>query len=90
MTPLAEIAVNTPVVLGLGTLCTIILMLAGAVWRAANFLRDNKEELSALRRDLKEGWTLRDQERWALQLERENRSRNINLFVPNVEKARES
>ena len=64
----------------------LIATLTGVTWRAANYARDNRDEMRGLREELRTTWSFRDQERWALQLERENRK--LGLFVPDVERAK--
>lgn len=79
---LATLAISpeTPLLLPLGLICTLLSCLVVATWRLANFIRDLTEAVG-------KAWTIRDQERWALTLERENRARNIPLYVPDVERA---
>lgn len=59
-----------------------VACLTFAVWRAANFARDIRDELKMMREDIKEAWTRREQERFAANLERKNRA--LNLRVPGV------
>jgi hypothetical protein len=77
---------NSKVALTLGTAVIFAGSLIGFTWRVANTLSDIRQELSAMRRDVSDArrdqWTIRDQERWAFELERTNR--NLPLFVPKV------
>lgn len=73
---------ETPLLLPLGLICTLLSILIVATWRLANFVRDLRDAVS-------KAWTFRDQERWALSLERENRARKIPLYVPDVVRASE-
>lgn len=79
---IATVVLNaeTPLLLPLGLICTLLSVLIVATWRLANFVRDLRDAVS-------KAWTFRDQERWALNLERENRSRKIPLYVPDVMRA---
>lgn len=89
MLPVFAFAINaeTPLLLPLGMVCTLLIALVGVVWHAANRIRDLTEQLKDMQRDIRASWTFRDMEKWALNLERENRSRKIQLFVPEVERA---
>lgn len=71
---------ETPLVLPISLLCVLVGVLIGATWRLANYIRDLSDRVSS-------SWTFRDQERWALNLERENRERGNALFVPDVVRA---
>ena len=82
-----QLTADTLFSLPVDILCTLMVALIGVTWRAANFARDNRDELRGLRDELRTTWSFRDQERWALQLERDNRK--LGLFVPNVERAPE-
>jgi len=79
----AETFLNLPV----GILCVLFSGLIGVTWRAANMMRDNRDEIRGLRDDLRTTWSFRDQERWALELERKNR--DLGFFVPDVKRAPE-
>lgn len=89
MHPLLAVALNadTPLLIPLGLVCVLIGALIGTTWRAANRIRDLTEQLKDMQRDIRASWTFRDQEKWALQLERENRSRGFKVFVPDVKRA---
>ncbi len=76
----AELSAETRLILPIGLLCTLLCGLIGVTWRLANFVRDLSDEVRST-------WSFRDQEQWALQLERENRHRNIALYVPDVKRA---
>lgn len=75
-----SITPETPLLLPIGLLCTLVGLLILATWRLANFIRD-------LRDEVRNTWSFRDQERWALTMERENRSRGYKVFVPDVVRA---
>lgn len=83
----AQITVDSTFTVAVGALFPMLGALVYAVWRAANFVRDNSEELRMLRKEIEQAWTLRDQEKWVLHLERENRSRGNSLYVPDVVRA---
>lgn len=85
---LANLTTDSTFTVTLGAIFLGTGAIVTAVWRAANFVRDLIEQIKGLRKELKEAWMLRDQEMWALQLERENRARNNALFVPDVRRAR--
>lgn len=78
--PLAALTADTQLILPVGLVCTLLTGLCIATWRLANFVRDLRDEVRST-------WSFRDQEQWALQLERENRHRNIALYVPEVKHA---
>ena len=78
---------DTPLLLPIGFVCTLLIALLGATFKVANRIRDLTEQLKAMQRDIRASWTFRDMEKWALNLERENRSRKIPLYVPDVERA---
>lgn len=69
---------------------TVVVVCVGALvatgWRAANLLRDIKDEIGGLRSEVTkvstDRWTLQDQERWASRLERLNRSSNLVIPEP--------
>jgi hypothetical protein len=86
-----SITPNTKVTLAVGTVVVCVVAIVGASWRIANYVRDMKDELSAIRRDVAvvaaDRWTVGDMERWSYRLERENRDR-INLTVPEVRPVR--
>jgi hypothetical protein len=65
--------------LGLFTLISILTL---AVWRAANFVRDVREELKGMREDIRRAWTRQEHAEWARRLDRDNR--HIPLEVPPV------
>lgn len=83
-----NISNTTTLTLPLIALATAIFILIGAVWRAANFLRDIKAELKEIRLGLRTTVKQNDFKDWAHQLERENRevktgvSGKQGLFVP--------
>ncbi|RRJ97812.1 hypothetical protein Ga0100231_004970 [Opitutaceae bacterium TAV4] len=79
-TLLAAITPDTELLIPVGVLCAFISGLIVSTWRLANFVRGLRDEVN-------QTWSFRDQERWALQLERENRERNIPIFVPDVKRA---
>jgi hypothetical protein len=81
-TILAQFSENTTVTLSVGIGCSIVGALVMATYRVANFIRDVRDEVKGLRRDLRETWSRQDQERWSVELERQNR--NIALKVPVV------
>ena len=80
MLALIQITPDTNLALPLGVICTLLSLLIAVTWRLANYVRDVRDELRST-------WSFRDQEQWALQLERENRHRNITLYVPAVKRA---
>lgn len=84
---LAVLTPETELAIPLTALGVLITTLIGVTWRAANYARDNRDEMRGLREEMRSTWSLRDQELWVLQLERENRARNIDLFVPDVRRA---
>lgn len=59
-----------------------LFFVAMAVWRAANFIRDLRDEIKGLRHDVRAAWTREEHERWAFHLERENTQ--LPLVVPPV------
>jgi len=82
---LAQITKDTNLILPLSAVGVLLIGLIGTTWKAANYLRDSRDEIRGLREDLRTTWSFRDQERWALRLERENRK--LGLYVPDVERA---
>jgi len=76
MTPDTSFTVTLAV--GVPLLCTLIY----TTWRVANLLRDVRDELAAMRRDIQCSWTRVEHERWAFELERRNIK--IPLYVPPV------
>lgn len=79
---ISQLTPETTVTVTLTVGGTITAALVIATWRAANFLRDVRDELKGLRSDVRESWTRREQERWANELERQNRK--LPLKVPPV------
>ena len=78
---------DTRISLTVGVIVTCSIALVGATWRAANTLSSIQVEISSIRvdmgsmrKDMQHNWTLYDQERWAANLERQNRG--ISLIVP--------
>jgi hypothetical protein len=53
-----------------------------ATWRAANYLRDMRDEVKAIRAQMAGVWTVNDMERWANRLERENRKHPLAVPDP--------
>ncbi|HLP23831.1 MAG TPA: hypothetical protein VK139_07305 [Microbacteriaceae bacterium] len=53
-----------------------------ATWRAANYLRDMRDEVAAIRKQMASVWTVSDMERWAVKLERANRNQDISVPDP--------
>ena len=82
-----NLTADTQILIPLGVLCAVVASLVVATWRVANALRDNSEKMRNLTEELRGTWSFRDQERWALALERENRSRGHALYVPDVRRA---
>lgn len=72
---------NTELTLTTGLICTLATGLGFTIWRLANFVRDLRDELRST-------WSFRDQEQWALQMERENRARGNAVWVPDVKRSR--
>lgn len=81
---MSQITTNSRLSLNLTVVVICVAALVGTGWRAANLLRDIKDEIGGLRSEVKavsaDRWTLQDQERWASRLERLNRTSN--LVVP--------
>lgn len=73
---------ETQMILPLSLICTLLTLLIITTWRLANFVRDLREAVG-------KSWTFRDQERWALTMERENRARGFKVWVPDVVRANE-
>jgi Pyruvate/2-oxoacid:ferredoxin oxidoreductase gamma subunit len=73
---------NSRVALTLGTVIACSIALVGATWKAAGTLSEIQSELAAIRKDMRSQWSYYDQERWAANLERNNRVLNLN--VPQV------
>lgn len=85
-----ELNPNTRLTLTLGTIASIATVLVIVGWRAANLLRDIRDEIGSLRREVQTissgTWAIQDQERWAYQLRWENRT--IPLIVPDPSEMR--
>jgi hypothetical protein len=73
-----------------------VAALVGVGWRAANAIRDVRDEVRDVRTEVKglrddvknisaERWTYRDMERWAMMLERGNRDK---IVVPDPREVR--
>lgn len=81
---MSQLTANSRLSLNLTVVVICVGALVGTGWRAANLLRDIKDEIGGLRAEVKavsaDRWTLQDQERWAARLERLNRS--ANLIIP--------
>lgn len=76
---------DTDFTLTIGAALAALGMVAAAVWRAANFIRDLRDEIKGLRADVRAAWTREEHERWAFRLERDNA--NLPLSVPPVHPA---
>lgn len=61
---------------------TLAAFLVVSTWRLANYLRDMRDEVAAIRRQMESVWTVNDMERWAIRLERENSRRPIAVPDP--------
>jgi hypothetical protein len=73
---------ETDVTLTLTAAFLALSAVAAAVWRAANFIRDLRDEIKGLRTDVRSAWTREEHERWAFRLERDNA--DLPLSVPPV------
>jgi hypothetical protein len=73
---------DTDLSLTLSAAALALGFVATAVWRAANFIRDLRDEIKGLRTDVRAAWTREEHERWAFSLERENTK--LPLIVPSV------
>lgn len=71
---------ETPLVLPISLLCVLVGSLIAVTWRLANYIKALSDRVGS-------SWTFRDQERWAINLERENRARGNALYVPEVTRA---
>jgi len=80
MNILAQISSDTQFTLTLGAACLIAGSVVTSVWRAANHLRDVKDELKGLKIAVLQCWTKHDQERWTYRLQIKNPA----LEVPQV------
>lgn len=62
------------------------LPIAGAIivatWRLANYMRDMRDEVREIRKQMGDVWTVADMERWAVKLERANRTQSIAVPDP--------
>jgi hypothetical protein len=85
---LAQLSVNTSFTLTLAAAAALVITLIGTTWRVANMLRDVRDEIKGMRCDIQESWTRREQERWAVELERSNRGLPLN--VPPVPDSRDT
>ncbi|RRJ96865.1 hypothetical protein Ga0100231_024165 [Opitutaceae bacterium TAV4] len=87
-----SISTNTRLTLTLGAAITCAVTLVVTGWRAANLLRDIRDEISSLRREVQTvssgTWSVQDQERWAYQLRWDNRS--IPVVVPDPASVRKT
>lgn len=72
---------ETTLTITIGAAATVVVGLIAATWRLANYVRDAKEEIKGLRLLASDAWTRRQQERWALDLEKRNL--RLPLDVPN-------
>ncbi len=71
---------TTNISLSIAVASTLSGALTIAVWRAANFIRDLRDEIKTLSATVRAAWPRQEQERWARELER----RNPALDVPPV------
>lgn len=79
---LAEITPDTVFGVSLAVGLSILIAVIAATWRAANYLRDMRDEVRSIRREMQETWTCTDMERWSARLERDNRDAGQPLSVP--------
>jgi predicted Holliday junction resolvase-like endonuclease len=79
---LSEITPDTVFGVSLAVGLSILIAVIAATWRAANYLRDMRDEVRSIRREMQETWTCTDMERWSARLERENRDAGKILSVP--------
>jgi hypothetical protein len=84
----AALSSNSKVTVTLAALGSLIASIFWAGYRSGNYLRDIRDEVAEMRREVqaisRDRWTVSDQERWSFQLERVNRERGINIAVPEV------
>lgn len=77
---------NSRLSLTLGIVVASVVALVGTGWRAANALRDIKEELVSIRREVQaihaESWTVTDMDRWSRRLEQANKGGPSPVIVP--------
>lgn len=77
---------NTRLSVTLGVVVAAVIALVGTGWRAANALRDIKEELVSIRREVQaihdDSWTVTDMDRWSRRLEQANRGGPAPVVVP--------
>jgi hypothetical protein len=85
-----SITPETNLAIPLTIVCVVVLFIAGVAWRAANFVRDIRDdgrelkaeikaEIKAMRKELADTWNLSNMKDWTSSLERKNR--NIPLTV---------
>jgi hypothetical protein len=79
---LSEITPDTVFGVSLAVGLSILIAVITATWRAANYLRDMRDEVRSIRREMQETWTCTDMERWSARLERDNRDAGKTLSVP--------
>lgn len=77
---------DTEITLALGVVATLVLTLIVATWRAANYLRDVRDEVRDIRNKLGDVWTVRDQERFAARLRWDNRTQNLQVPEPSEQR----
>lgn len=73
---------DTTLQLTLAAGIAIVGALIVATWRAANYLRDLTEEVKGIRAQMAGVWTVNDMERWAMRLERENKTQPLTVPDP--------
>lgn len=87
---IAEITPDTVFGVSLAVGLSILIAVIAATWRAANYLRDMRDEVRVIRREMQETWTCSDMQRWSLRLERDNREPDKPLSVPDPSEIRTS
>ena len=73
-----ETVVQVSLYVGLPIASAIIV----ATWRLANYMRDMRDEVREIRKQMCDVWTVSDMERWAVRLERANRQKPIAVPDP--------
>lgn len=73
---------DTTVQITLAVAATFAGFIIVATWRLANYMRDMRDEVREIRKQMAEVWTVADMERWAVRLERENRKHPLAVPDP--------
>jgi hypothetical protein len=78
-----SITPNSKFTLTLAAAAALLIAIIGSTWRATNFLRDMRDDVSAIRRDI---WTADDQIEFVWQMQEKNRDKGV--VVPTVRDVR--